>query len=56
MIVPRPRPKPDAEPKAIERFIVSGHPWMALTVAMSWQWKGAVVTCIVALVALLKAL
>jgi len=49
-----PSPKRDPEPKAIGLFISSGHPRMALLLALSWQWKLTVGTCFVAAAGLLR--
>jgi len=47
--MPLPIPKQSPEPEAIERFISSGHPWMAFILAMSWQWRATIATCLLAL-------
>ena len=47
-------PKPDPEPKAIGLFISSGHPRMALMLALSWQWKVTFGTCFVAALGLIR--
>lgn len=40
MITRRVSLDPQKEPKAIERFIDSGHPWLAFIISMSWLWRG----------------